>query len=201
MSFELPALPYAEDALAPHISAKTLQFHHGKHHASYVKKLNGLVDQKGLSGSLEDIIQASANNGELQGVFNNAAQVWNHTFYWNSMRPDGGGEPKGQLANMIDNDFGSFSAFRDEFTRAAADHFGSGWAWLVVKEGRLSIETTSDADLPLAHEKHALLTCDLWEHAYYLDFQNRRPDYLGIFLDHLVNWEFAEANLAKAKIW
>ena len=191
MAFELPPLPYGEDALAPHISAQTLQFHHGKHHATYVTNLNGFVENDAaLQGkSLEEIILSSDG-----GVFNNAAQVWNHTFFWHSMRPGGGGAPSGALATAIDAAFGSFDGFRTAFADAAKTQFGSGWAWLVAGENGLEVMKTANADLPMKHGRKALLTLDVWEHAYYLDYQNRRPDFITAFLDHLVDWDFAAAN-------
>ncbi|MEA1941499.1 MAG: superoxide dismutase [Pseudomonadota bacterium] len=200
MAFTLPDLPYAKDALAPHISSETLDFHHGKHHATYVKNLNGLVEGTDMAPkSLEDIIQETAGKPEKQGVFNNAAQIWNHTFYWQSMRPNGGGTPTGKLAEMIDRDFGSFDEFKDAFAKAGATQFGSGWAWLVLNGDKLEVRKTLNAETPLTESGVTpLLTMDVWEHAYYLDFQNRRPDYISTFLDHLVNWEFAAENLAAA---
>ncbi len=199
MAFELPALPYAQDALEPHITANTLSFHYGKHHQAYVTNLNNLVKDTPLADqSLEEVILASAKDASKAGIFNNAAQVWNHTFYWNSMQPNGGGKPTGAIAAKIDADFGSYDAFVTEFKTAGATQFGSGWAWLVLDAGKLKVTKTPNADLPLAHGQTALLTMDVWEHAYYLDFQNRRPDYISTFLEHLVNWDFANANLAKA---
>ncbi len=199
MAFELPALPYAQNALEPHISANTLSFHHGKHHNAYVTNLNNLIKDGDLAGkSLEDIIKAVAGDGSKTGVFNNAAQIWNHTFYWNSMTPGGGGKPSGAIADKIDADFGGFDKFVEEFKTAGTTQFGSGWAWLVLDGGKLKVTKTANADLPMAHGQTALLTMDVWEHAYYLDYQNRRPDYIGAFLDHLVNWDFANANLAAA---
>jgi len=199
MAFELPALPYAQDALEPHITANTLSFHYGKHHQAYVTNLNNLVKDTPLAAqSLEEVIMASAKDASKAGIFNNAAQVWNHTFYWNSMKPNGGGKPTGAIAAKIDADFGSYDAFVTEFKTAGATQFGSGWAWLVLDAGKLKVTKTPNADLPLAHGQTALLTMDVWEHAYYLDFQNRRPDYISTFLEHLVNWDFANANLAKA---
>jgi superoxide dismutase, Fe-Mn family len=200
MAFTLPDLPYAKDALAPHISSETLDFHHGKHHNAYVNNLNGLVDGTDLaSKSLEDVIRATAGVADKVGVFNNAAQIWNHTFYWQSMRPNGGGAPSGQLAEMIDRDFGSLDGFKDAFAKAGATQFGSGWAWLVLKDGKLEVRKTLNAETPLTEAGVTpLLTMDVWEHAYYLDFQNRRPDYISTFLDHLINWEFAAENLAAA---
>jgi Fe-Mn family superoxide dismutase len=199
MAHQLPALPYSLDALEPHISARTLEFHHGKHHAAYVTNLNNLVAGSDLEGqSLEDTILAVAGDASKAGVFNNAAQVWNHTFYWQGMKPGGGGAPTGDLAAKIDADFGSFDAFKEQFKAAGATQFGSGWAWLVLDNGTLKITKTGNADLPLAHGQKALLTMDVWEHAYYLDYQNRRPDYMTTFLDKLVNWDFVAANLAAA---
>jgi Fe-Mn family superoxide dismutase len=199
MAHQLPALPYSLDALEPHISRNTLEFHHGKHHAAYVTNLNNLVAGSELEGkSLEDTILAVAGDASKAGVFNNAAQVWNHTFYWQGMKPGGGGAPSGDLAAKIEADFGSFDAFKEQFKTAGATQFGSGWAWLVLDNGSLKITKTGNADLPLAHGQKALLTMDVWEHAYYLDYQNRRPDYITTFLDKLVNWEFVAANLATA---
>lgn len=200
MTFELPALPYAKDALEPHISANTLDFHHGKHHNAYVSKLNELIANSELEGkSLEDIILASAKENKA-AIFNNAAQVWNHTFYWHSMTPNGGGKPSGELANKIEQDFGSFDEFAKQFKAAGAGRFGSGWAWLVLgKEGKLKVTQTLNAETPLTEGETPLLTMDVWEHAYYLDYQNRRPDYMGAFLENLVNWEFAAKNYSEAK--
>jgi Fe-Mn family superoxide dismutase len=200
MAFELPTLPYAKDALEPHMSANTFSFHHEKHHNTYVVNLNGLVEGTDLEGkSLEDIVAATAGNPDKAGVFNNAAQVWNHTFFWHSMKPNGGGAPTGDLAAKIDADFGSFDAFKDAFKTAGATQFGSGWAWLVVGDGgKLEVVKTPNAETPLTAGKTPLLTCDVWEHAYYLDYQNRRPDFLAAFLDNLANWDFAAENLANA---
>ena len=199
MAHQLPALPYSLDALEPHISARTLEFHYGKHHAAYVTNLNNLVTGSELEDhSLEDTILAVAGDASKAGVFNNAAQVWNHTFYWQGMKPGGGGAPSGELAAKIDADFGSFDAFKEQFKAAGATQFGSGWAWLVLDNGTLKITKTGNADLPLAHGQKALLTMDVWEHAYYLDYQNRRPDYMTTFLEKLVNWDFVAANLAAA---
>lgn len=196
MAFELPPLPYAENALDPHISAKTLQFHHGKHHNAYVTNLNNLIkDTPMASQSLEDIIRGAAGDAAKAGVFNNAAQTWNHTFFWNSMKPKGGGKPTGAIAERIDTDFGDYAKFAAEFKQAATTQFGSGWAWLVLDGGKLKVVKTANADLPLAHKQTALLTIDVWEHAYYLDYQNRRPDFIQAYLDHLVNWDFANKNL------
>jgi len=201
MSFTLPALPYARDALAPHISAETLDIHHGKHHAAYIANLNKLLDGHELaSNSLDDVVKATAGKADKAGIFNNAAQIWNHTFYWQSMTPKGGGTPTGELAKLIDRDFGSFDAFKTAFATAGATQFGSGWAWLVAKGGKLEIRKTANAETPLTEPGVTpLLTMDVWEHAYYVDFRNRRPDYIASFLEHLVNWDFAAANLAAAK--
>ncbi len=199
MSFVLPELPYAKDALEPHIGAKTLEIHHGKHHQAYITNLNNLLKDSPLElKSLEDIILDAAKDPAKAGIFNNAAQVWNHTFYWHSMKPQGGGKPTGELAKKIDADFGSYDKFVEEFKAAGATQFGSGWAWLVLDKGKLKVTKTGNADLPLAHGQTALLTMDVWEHAYYLDFQNRRPDYISTFLDKLVNWELAAQNLKHA---
>lgn len=199
MTVSLPDLPYAIDALEPHISRTTLETHHGKHHRAYVDNLNKLVAGTALEGkSLEEIIQASAKDAALKGVFNNAAQVWNHTFYWNSLKPNGGGQPTGAIAERIAADFGGYDAFKEKFAAAAATQFGSGWAWLVLENGKLAITQTGNADTPLVHGQTALLTIDVWEHAYYIDYKNLRPSYIGTVIDKLLNWDFANANLAKA---
>jgi Fe-Mn family superoxide dismutase len=199
MAFTLPELPFGATELEPFITANTLGFHHGKHHAAYVTNLNNLIAGTDLEGkSLEEVILAVAGDASKAGIFNNAAQVWNHTFYWQSMKPGGGGQPSGALLEKINADFGSFEAFVEAFKAAGATQFGSGWAWLVLENGSLKVTKTANADLPLAHGQKALLTMDVWEHAYYLDFQNRRPDYISTFLDKLVNWDFAAANLAAA---
>ena len=192
MAFELPALPYAKTALAPHISEETLEFHYGKHHQTYVTNLNNLVPGTEFDGlALEDIISKSSG-----GIFNNAAQIWNHTFYWNSLSPNGGGQPSGNLASAIEASFGSFEAFKAEFTKCAVTTFGSGWAWLVKdKEGNLSLVSSSNAACPLTEGLTPLLTCDVWEHAYYIDYRNARPKYLEAFWS-LVNWDFAAKNFA-----
>ena len=193
MAFTLPELPYSKDALAPHITAETLEYHHGKHHKAYVDNLNKLLDGKPeASKSLEEVIMSSE-----AGVFNNAAQIWNHTFYWNSMKPSGGGKPTGDLAAAIDRDFGSFDKFKEEFTQAGITQFGSGWAWLVLDAGKLKVTKTPNADLPMKHGQKALLTMDVWEHAYYIDFRNARPKYIETFLTSLANWDFALENLKK----
>jgi len=199
MAHTLPALPYGLDALEPNISRSTLEFHYGKHHAAYVTNLNNLVAGTDLeTKSLEDTITAVAGDAGKAGVFNNAAQVWNHSFYWQCMKPGGGGQPTGDLADKINADFGSYEAFVEKFKAAGATQFGSGWAWLVLDNGTLTVTKTANADLPLAHGQKALLTMDVWEHAYYLDYQNRRPDYMTTFLEKLVNWDFVAANLAGA---
>lgn len=195
--FTLPSLPYAQNALEPYISANTLSFHYGKHHQAYVTNLNNLVKDTPLAGkSLEEVIMASAKDPAKAGVFNNAAQVWNHTFYWHSMKPNGGGKPAGAIAKKIDADFGGYDKFAEAFKQAGATQFGSGWAWLVLDGGKLKVTKTGNADLPMAHGQKALLTMDVWEHAYYLDYQNKRPDYIATFLDKLVNWEFVERNIS-----
>lgn len=194
--FTLPELPYAQNALEPYISANTLSFHYGKHHQAYVTNLNNLVKDTDLAKlSLEEVIKKTAGDSSKAGVFNNAAQVWNHTFYWHSMKPKGDGQPSGKLAEQINKDFGSFDKFKEEFKTAGATQFGSGWAWLVLENGKLKVTKTANADLPMVHNQTALLTMDVWEHAYYLDYQNKRPDYISTFLDKLVNWDFAAANL------
>jgi Fe-Mn family superoxide dismutase len=194
MAFQLPELPYSKDALAPHISAETLEYHYGKHHAGYVTKLNAAVEGTPKAEmSLEEVIKTSEG-----GLFNNAAQVWNHTFYWNSLSPDGGGEPTGDLATMITDSFGSFADFKEKFSAAAATQFGSGWAWLVKNaSGKLEIMATANAETPLSVDGVTpLLTCDVWEHAYYVDYRNARPKYIESFWN-LVNWNFVEENLKK----
>lgn len=196
MSIQLPDLPFAKNALEPHISARTLEFHHEKHHNAYVTKTNGMIEGTDLAqADLETIIKKSANDSSKMGLFNNAAQVWNHSFYWQCMKPGGGGSPSGKLGEKINADFGSIGAFIKDFSDAAATQFGSGWAWLVEDNGKLKVAKTANADTPLVHGWKALLTIDVWEHAYYLDYQNRRPDYIKVFLDHLVNWDFVESNL------
>jgi Fe-Mn family superoxide dismutase len=195
MPFTLPPLPYDKNALAPHISAETLDYHHGKHHKAYVDTLNKLTEGKPeASKSLEEII-LSAEPGPL---FNNAAQVWNHTFYWSSMKPGGGGAPTGDLLAAIDRDLGGLEKFKEAFTTAGTTQFGSGWAWLVLENNKLAVTKTPNADLPLKHGQKALLTMDVWEHAYYIDYRNARPKYIETFLSSLVNWDFALENLKKA---
>ncbi len=200
MAFELAPLPYDKTALEPHTSAKTLEFHHGKHHQAYVTNLNNLVkDTPMASQSLEEIIRATAKDESKAGIFNNAAQVWNHTFFWNCMKPNGGGKPSGDVAQAIEKSFGPYDKFKEEFKNACVTQFGSGWGWLVAAQGTLKVVKTPNAVNPLAQGQTALLTCDVWEHAYYLDYQNRRPDFVETFLTHLVNWEFVAQNLSKAR--
>ena len=196
MAFALPPLPWAENALEPVTSARTISFHYGKHHQAYVDNLNKLVAGTDLEGkSLEEVIAAAAGDPAKAGVFNNAAQVWNHTFFWQSMKPGGGGAPSGALADKIAATFGGLDTFVEQFKAAGVGRFGSGWAWLVLDGGALKIVTTPNAEMPAPPVK-PLLTCDVWEHAYYLDFQNRRPDFVQAFCDSLVNWDFAAANFA-----
>jgi len=191
MSFKLPELGFAMDALSPHISKETLEYHYGKHHTAYVKKLNALVESKPQETMpLEEVIMTAEG-----GVFNNAAQAWNHSFYWNCLSPNGGGAPKAALETAINKSFGSFEKFKEEFTTKATTLFGSGWTWLVRKtDSTLAIEQTQNADLPMKHNLKALLTCDVWEHAYYIDYRNARPKYVEAFWN-LVNWDFVQKNL------
>jgi superoxide dismutase, Fe-Mn family len=198
MAFELPALPYADTALEPHYSQKTIGFHYGKHHRAYVDNLNKLVAGTGLEKkTLEEVIRATAGNPEKVGLFNNSAQVWNHTFFWNSMKPGGGGKPSGDLLAAIEKAFGGYDKFVEQFKAAAVGRFGSGWAWLVRDGGVLKIVTTPNAETPLTTNQTPLLTVDVWEHAYYLDYQNRRPDFVQTLFERLVNWDFAAANFRK----
>ena len=196
--FELMKLPYPEGGLAPGLSAHVISFHYGKHHKAYVDKTNELIKGTDLQGkSLEDIIRATSGKPDKTPLYNAAAQTWNHDFYWRSMRPKGGGAPTGELAKRLTADFGSIDAFAKEWTAAATGVFGSGWAWLVEDAGKLKVVKTGNADNPVAQNKKALLTIDVWEHAYYLDYQNRRADYVKAFWDSLANWDFAAENLAK----
>lgn len=196
MAITLPDLPYPKDALEPFISARTLEFHHDKHHNAYVVNANKLLEGTELANeSLETIIKKTAGDSAKVGIFNNSAQVWNHTFYWNCMVKNGGGKPEGQLAKKIEEDFGSFEKLIDELKNAGATQFGSGWAWLVLNNDKLAVTKTPNADNPLTKNQKPLLTVDVWEHAYYLDYQNRRPDYLSTFMEKLVNWEFVSKNL------
>jgi Fe-Mn family superoxide dismutase len=199
MAFELPPLPYPKNALEPHMSAKTLEFHYGKHHQTYVTNLNKLVQDSPLAKEpLESVIKATAKDEAKVTIFNNAAQVWNHTFFWNCMKPNGGGRPSGAVAQRLERSLGGFDAFQEKFKEAATTQFGSGWAWLVLDGNELKVTKTPNAMNPLAQGQTALLTCDVWEHAYYLDYQHRRPDFVQTFLDKLVNWEFVTSNLAEA---
>ena len=195
MKLELPELPFAKDALAPHMSADTLDFHHGKHHNAYVVKGNELLEGAGLEAdSLEKLVMQAAKAGG--GLFNNVGQHYNHSFFWNSISPSGGGQPTGSVADAINASFGSYENFKAEFVGAGVGQFGSGWVWLAAEGETLKIVKTANADTPLTEGLRPILVCDVWEHAYYLDFQNRRPDFLSSFLDNLVNWEFANQNLA-----
>jgi superoxide dismutase, Fe-Mn family len=194
--FTLPALPYADNALAPVISANTLSFHYGKHHKAYVDNLNKLVaGTEYESATLEKVIADTAGKADKAGIFNNAAQIWNHTFYWNSLKGGGGGQPSGKLAQMIESDLGGFDNFKKEFAATTVSQFGSGWGWLAVEGGKLKIVKTGNAEVPFTKGQKPLLTIDVWEHAYYVDYRNRRPDYVNAVLDKLINWEFAAANL------
>ena len=196
MAFVQEALPYDMAALEPHMSKQTFEFHYGKHHAGYVTNLNNLIKDTPMAEmSLDDVVKGSFGDASKAGIFNNAAQVWNHDFYWKSMKPNGGGAPTGELAAKIDSDLGGLDKFKEAFKAAGATQFGSGWAWLVNDNGTLKITKTGNAENPLAYGQTPLLTMDVWEHAYYLDFQNRRPDYISSFLDNLINWDFAAANL------
>ncbi len=197
MAITLPDLPFKKNALAPHISEQTLDFHYGKHHNAYVTNINKLIEGTDLAGKdLESIIKSTAGNASKAGIFNNAAQVWNHTFYWNCIKPGGGGAPSGAIAGKIDSDLGGYDKFAEQFKNAGITQFGSGWAWLVSNKGKLEITKTLNADTPLAHGLKPLLTMDVWEHAYYLDYQNRRPDYLSAFIENLINWDFVNSQLA-----
>ncbi len=194
MAFELPPLPYAKDALEPHISAETLEYHYGKHHQTYVDKLNAAVEgNPEADKSLEDLIKTATG-----GVFNNAAQIWNHTFYWNSLSPNGGGEPSGDLKAAIERDFGSVAKCKEELAEAVKTHFGSGWAWLVLDGGKVKVVSGHDADNPMRDGATPLLTIDAWEHAFYIDYRNAKPKYVEAVLENLINWDFAAENFARA---
>jgi Fe-Mn family superoxide dismutase len=196
MAITLPPLPFEKNALEPHISSLTLEYHYGKHHNTYVLNTNNLIKETELDTlSLEEIILQTANDSTKTSLFNNAAQVWNHTFYWNSLKPNGGGLPSGEIAKKIDTDFGSYENFAKAFKEAALGQFGSGWGWLVLKNGKLSISKTSNADSPIAHGVQPILCIDVWEHAYYLDYKNGRADYTDAVIKNLLNWEFANTNL------
>jgi Fe-Mn family superoxide dismutase len=199
MAYELPALPYDYTALEPHISKSTLEFHHDKHHAAYVTNYNNAVKGTDLDNkTLEEVIKHIAGDASKQGLFNNAAQSWNHSFYWNCIKPNGGGTPTGALADKINADFGSFEKFVEAFKSAGATQFGSGWAWLVLDNGTLKVTKTPNADNPMTAGQIPLLTMDVWEHAYYLDYQNKRPAYMDTFVSSLINWDFVAENYAKA---
>lgn len=199
MTYELPPLPFDYTALEPHVSKSTLEFHHDKHHAAYVNNYNNMVKGTDMeSKSIEEVIKATYNDASKAGIFNNAAQAWNHTFYWNCIKPSGGGQPSGELADKIAADFGSFDKFKEEFKAAAATQFGSGWAWLVLDKGTLKVTKTSNAENPLAMGMTPLLTIDVWEHAYYLDYQNKRPDYIDTFISSLINWDFVAEQMKNA---
>ncbi len=199
MGYELPALPYGYTDLEPYISKSTLEFHHDKHHAAYVTNYNGLVEGTEFADkSLEEVIKAVAGDASKAGIFNNAAQAWNHTFYWNCMKKGGGGTPSGALAEKINADFGSFENFVAEFKKAGATQFGSGWAWLVLDNGTLKVTKTLNAENPMTSGQIPLLTMDVWEHAYYLDYQNKRPAYIDTFVESLINWDFVAENFATA---
>ena len=199
MTLELPPLPYDMDALAPHLSKETLEFHYGKHHKTYLINGNKLIAGTEFENmSQEDIIRKTADKAEYVGIFNNVAQLWNHSFYWESMKPNGGGLPQGELLDQICTDFGSYEAFKTEFANAGATQFGSGWAWLVLDQGKLKIVKTPNAATPIINNQTPLLTMDVWEHAYYIDFRNARPQYIDVFLDNLVNWDFAQQNFANS---
>ena len=196
-TIELPKLPFGESDLAPHISQETISLHYGKHHKTYVDNTNKMIAGSELAAaSLEDIVKATAGKPDKKGLFNNSAQVWNHTFYWKSLSPKGGGQPSGKLLDRVKSDFGDFAKFKEELAKAAVTQFGSGWAWLVLEGGKLKVLQTPNADTPLTNAaQKPLLTIDVWEHAYYVDYRNRRPDYVTAVLDKLINWEFAAANL------
>ncbi len=198
MQLTLPRLLYPYDALEPHISRATLELHHARHHQAYVEKTNTLAKHLNLADQpLEQIIQQTARQAGHRVLFNNAAQAWNHAFYWQSLKPKGGGVPEGEIARRIDSDLGGYSAFATQFATAAAGQFGSGWAWLVLDNNTLKVTQTANADTPLVHGQTPLLTIDVWEHAYYLDYQNRRPDYASAVIAHLLNWDFANRNLSQ----
>ncbi len=200
MSYQQPPLLYAENELEPFISAKTIGFHYGKHHVAYITNYNNLVAGSPLDNlSIEEVITQVAADPQKVGIFNNGAQAWNHSFYWKSLTPNGGGEPSGELAAKIAQDFGSFDKFKEELKSAAATQFGSGWAWLVLDGGKLKVVKTGNAQTPSTSGQTPILTIDVWEHAYYLDYQNRRPDYVASIIDNLLNWDFAAENFRTAK--
>ena len=196
MSFELPSLPYANDALAPYMSAETLDFHHGKHHQTYVTNLNNLLKDNELQGaSLEDIVVKSSKDTSMAGIFNNAGQHWNHILFWQCMKPNGGGSIPSELESRLNSDFGSVDQFKEAFIQAGTTQFGSGWAWLAIDNGKLVVTKSANASNPLVDGMKPILGCDVWEHSYYIDYRNKRPDYLKAFLDNLVNWEFVSSQL------
>jgi Fe-Mn family superoxide dismutase len=196
MSFELPSLPYANDALAPYMSAETLDFHHGKHHQTYVTNLNNLLKDNELQGaSLEDIVVKSSKDTSMAGIFNNAGQHWNHILFWQCMKPNGGGSIPSELEARLNSDFGSVDQFKEAFIQAGTTQFGSGWAWLAIDNGKLVVTKSANASNPLVNGMKPILGCDVWEHSYYIDYRNKRPDYLKAFLDSLVNWEFVASQL------
>jgi|TARA_B100001939_G_scaffold185743_1_gene159973 Fe-Mn family superoxide dismutase len=196
MSFELPSLPYANDALAPYMSAETLDFHHGKHHQTYVTNLNNLLKDNELQGaSLEDIVVKSSKDTSMAGIFNNAGQHWNHILFWQCMKPNGGGSIPSELEARLNSDFGSIDQFKEAFIQAGTTQFGSGWAWLAIDNGKLVVTKSANASNPLVDGMKPILGCDVWEHSYYIDYRNKRPDYLKAFLDSLVNWEFVASQL------
>jgi Fe-Mn family superoxide dismutase len=196
MTFELPSLPYANDALAPYMSSETLDFHHGKHHQTYVTNLNNLVKDSDMQdASLEDIVIKSSKDTSMAGIFNNAGQHWNHILFWQCMKPNGGGAMPSELENRISSDFGSVDQFKEAFVQAGTTQFGSGWAWLAIDNGKLVVTKSANASNPLVEGMKPILGCDVWEHSYYIDYRNKRPDYLKAFLDNLVNWEFVSSQL------
>ena len=196
MTFELPSLPYASDALAPYMSSETLDFHHGKHHQTYVTNLNNLVKDSDMQdASLEDIVIKSSKDASKAGIFNNAGQHWNHILFWQCMKPNGGGAMPSELENRISSDFGSVDQFKEAFVQAGTTQFGSGWAWLAIDNGKLVVTKSANASNPLVEGMKPILGCDVWEHSYYIDYRNKRPDYLKAFLDNLVNWEFVSSQL------
>ena len=196
MAFELPSLPYANDALAPYMSSETLDFHHGKHHQTYVTNLNNLVKDSGMQdATLEDIIVKSSKDSSMAGIFNNAGQHWNHILFWQCMKPNGGGAIPSELESRINSDFGSVDQFKEAFIQAGTTQFGSGWAWLAIDNGKLVVTKSANASSPLVDGMKPILGCDVWEHSYYIDYRNKRPDYLKAFLDNLVNWEFVSSQL------
>ncbi len=196
MSFELPSLPYANDALAPYMSAETLDFHHGKHHQTYVTNLNNLLkDHELQSSSLEDIVVKASKDASMAGIFNNAGQHWNHILFWQCMKPNGGGSIPSELEGRLNSDFGSVEQFKEAFIQAGTTQFGSGWAWLAIENGKLVVTKSPNASNPLVDGMKPILGCDVWEHSYYIDYRNKRPDYLKAFLDSLVNWEFVASQL------